>query len=209
MLRYLPHNRPEDKEERGTTRETDRERERKSGGGSSVALYYAGSFRAAGAMRVAPRIQRASIPHRLMPFFSRITRRRNFGPRAESARAAAAATRRIANNTFSLSRGLGLPRLLRPATEAIKLYSQRNQLWEKERKEERERERDSLREKREVSRIGERQKGTATGKQAKSIARHSKSAKLANIVANEWRDKIRFSSRLSFPGALIQQRSIL
>jgi len=104
-------------------------------------------------MRVAPRIQRASIPHRLMPFFSRITRRRNFGPRAESARAAAAATRRIANNTFSLSRGLGLPRLLRPATEAIKLYSQRNQLWEKERKEERERERERFpaREKRSVT----------------------------------------------------------
>jgi len=43
--------------------------------------------------------------------------------------------RRIANNTFSLSRELGLPRLLRPGTEAIKLYSQRNQLWEKAEKE--------------------------------------------------------------------------
>lgn len=49
--------------------------------------------------------------------------------------------RRIANNTFSLSRELGLPRLLRPGTEAIKLYSQRNQLWKKAEEEREERER--------------------------------------------------------------------
>jgi len=80
----------------------------------------------------------SAIPHRLMLFFfvsynAKVQFRALRDQRSRS-------RRRIANNTFSLSRELGLPRLLRPGTEAIKLYSQRNQLWEKAEKE-RERER--------------------------------------------------------------------
>lgn len=73
----------------------------------------------------------SAIPHRLMLFFlCRITRKYNFGLRGITA----VARRRIADNTFSLSRELGLLCLLRPGTEAIKLYSQRNQLCEKKKK---------------------------------------------------------------------------
>lgn len=75
----------------------------------------------------------SAIPHRLMLFFfvsynAKVQFRALRDQRSRS-------RRRIANNTFSLSRELGLPRLLRPGTEAIKLYSQRNQLWEKAEKE--------------------------------------------------------------------------
>lgn len=39
--------------------------------------------------------------------------------------------RNISNDTFSLTCEQGLPRLQKPQTEVIKLYSQRNQLREK------------------------------------------------------------------------------
>jgi hypothetical protein len=67
-LHYLPYNRPEDKEG-GTARETVREGGEGGSEGewSSVALYYAGSFRAAGAVRVRRAFN--ELLFLIMPFF--------------------------------------------------------------------------------------------------------------------------------------------
>lgn len=90
----------------------------------------------------------SAISHRLLFFFVSYNAKVQFRAlRDQRSRS----RRRIANNTFSLSRELGLPRLLRPGTEAIKLYSQRNQLWQKSKEREREKERGQKEEERRIS----------------------------------------------------------
>ena len=71
-------------------------------------------------------LQKTVFPH--FPHFPFLYRKNAIFRGLCSNRISNATGRRIANNIFSLSHELGLPRLLRPGTERIKLYSQCNQL---------------------------------------------------------------------------------
>lgn len=109
------------------------------------------------------------------------------------------ARRRIANNTFSLSRELGLPRLLRPGTEAIKLYSQRNQLWEKGEKEskgESNRGKRSVTKKREAKRdrYTNRQRGCDMRQSNPPNSQYRRNPPIARTSTSRilWKDTLRF-----------------